>query len=111
MALETTRSGVLRALHALGPRLLNELLCLRTAMERSEYTAFRSLWDKLVQDNDCCYRIKDLAVSGENLLSIGVLPGPQIGITLNRLLEAVMDGVCPNQKEDLLEYALKKPVQ
>lgn len=111
MALETTRSGVLRALHTLGPRLLNELLCLRTAMERSEYTAFRSFWDKLVQDNDCCYRIKDLAVSGEDLLSIGVLPGPQIGITLNRLLEAVMDGVCPNQKEDLLEYALKKPVQ
>lgn len=49
-----------------------------------------------------CFQLKDLAVNGRDLMTLGVPKGKQIGTYLNRLLEAVMDGSLPNEKETLL---------
>ena len=54
---------------------------------------------------DACLQVKDLAVSGKDLMAIGFPAGPQLGQCLNRLLEQVLDETLPNDKSALLEYA------
>ena len=49
--------------------------------------------------------LKTLAVKGADLMAIGLCPGPDMGKTLNRLLEAVLNEEAPNEKEALLKLA------
>ncbi|MDR2783927.1 MAG: CCA tRNA nucleotidyltransferase [Treponema sp.] len=51
--------------------------------------------------------LKDLAISGNDLIALGVKPGPRLGVILNELLEAVLDDPELNTKENLLEIAGK----
>ena len=51
--------------------------------------------------------LKDLALTGHDLIAIGVKPGPHIGIILNELLESVLDDPELNTREKLLEIAEK----
>lgn len=51
-----------------------------------------------------CVCIKELAVDGKDLLSIGVKQGKQIGEILNDLLEIVLEEPEKNTKETLLEH-------
>jgi putative nucleotidyltransferase with HDIG domain len=51
--------------------------------------------------------LKDLAISGKDLLANGIPPGKHMGIILNELLEAVLDDPALNSKEKLLEIAGK----
>ena len=106
-----TRSHVLRALNQLGPELLRDILCIRTYTDHCNYEAFQAMWDRLIMENDLCYRTKHLAITGSDLMAEGVPSGPEIGATLSFLLDAVINGTCPNRKEKLLELATKKPVQ
>lgn len=55
--------------------------------------------------SQACFSLKDLQVNGHDLIQIGIYPGKLLGDTLETLLEAVIDGRCPNRKEDLLEMA------
>lgn len=54
-----------------------------------------------------CVSLKDLAVKGGDLLAVGVERGPQIGETLNKLLELVLEEPEKNQKELLLAEVTK----
>ena len=49
--------------------------------------------------------LKTLAVSGRDLLGCGFAPGPELGRTLNELLERVLSGELPNEREALLAAA------
>ncbi len=53
-----------------------------------------------------CFTLKDLAVNGNDLMVLG-LRGPALGAALQQLLEAVMDGLVPNEKESLKNYVTK----
>jgi len=46
--------------------------------------------------------LKDLAVKGDDLIAAGVRPGPDVGETLGRLLEEVLDDPSRNTREYLL---------
>jgi tRNA nucleotidyltransferase (CCA-adding enzyme) len=46
--------------------------------------------------------LKDLAVKGDDLIAAGVRPGPDVGETLSRLLEEVLDDPARNTREYLL---------
>lgn len=50
-----------------------------------------------------CFSLKDLAVKGQDVIAAGVPPGPEVGRTLNRLLEQVLSGKLCNSRETLLE--------
>ncbi len=56
---------------------------------------------------DACLSLKTLAVKGEDLKRIGVPPGKEMGALLNRLLDQVVEGVLPNEKEALLQFAIE----
>jgi hypothetical protein len=47
----------------------------------------------------------DLAVTGRDLMAVGVAPGPGLGIILHRLLEAVVEDPAENDRERLLARA------
>lgn len=47
--------------------------------------------------------LKDLAISGNDLIAEGMPPGRQIGETLSALLERVLDDPSLNTKENLLK--------
>jgi putative nucleotidyltransferase with HDIG domain len=51
------------------------------------------------------FSLKDLAINGKDLMSIGVPPGRQIGVILNELLETVLDDPGENSRERLLLIA------
>ena len=55
-----------------------------------------------------CLHIRDLAVNGNDLASLGVPPGPAVGETLSRLLDLVLDGALQNDREALLRAARKE---
>jgi tRNA nucleotidyltransferase (CCA-adding enzyme) len=62
---------------------------------------------QLVVQKKLPYRLKDLAITGTDLKTIGIAPGPQVGRILNTLLDHVMDGELPNEKEALLKAVQK----
>ena len=57
---------------------------------------------------EAVFSLKDLAVNGNDLIALGLPRGPEIGRTLKRLLEAVLNGELPNERERLLETARKE---
>jgi tRNA nucleotidyltransferase (CCA-adding enzyme) len=52
-----------------------------------------------------CYRLRDLAVNGDDLKAIGFEEGSELGYTLAALLDAVMEGQLPNDRDQLLTAA------
>jgi putative nucleotidyltransferase with HDIG domain len=49
--------------------------------------------------------LKDLRVSGTDLIAIGIKPGKRLGLILNELLESVLDDPALNTPETLLKIA------
>jgi tRNA nucleotidyltransferase/poly(A) polymerase len=65
----------------------------------------RSLLPKVVESvraSQDPLTVKDLAVSGDDLLAAGVRPGPEVGATLQRLLAEVLDDPTRNTRDYLL---------
>lgn len=56
-----------------------------------------------VTKKDRCYSLKQLALSGEDVVLSGI-SGKEVGDVLDGLLTAVIDGRCENNKEALMEY-------
>jgi tRNA nucleotidyltransferase (CCA-adding enzyme) len=52
-----------------------------------------------------CYRRVDLALNGFDLMEIGFVPGKTLGRALDALLDAVLEGSLPNEREALLNFA------
>lgn len=49
-----------------------------------------------------CFQVRDLAVSGRDLMQAGIPEGPEIGAALNQLLQMVQDETVENTREALL---------
>ena len=60
--------------------------------------------DRLIEE-DSCFKLRDLAVSGNDLIDLGIPAGREIGKILTGLLDAVMDEELENKKEILLAKA------
>ena len=110
-----TEKGVLRALRRFGPDFFFQLVQLKRADalahapgpsrdERVSRAAALEALGKALLARQACFSLKDLAVSGKDLLSVGFSPGPAVGQALNTLLDAVTDGAVPNEKAALLAY-------
>jgi tRNA nucleotidyltransferase (CCA-adding enzyme) len=51
------------------------------------------------------FGVRDLAVSGADVMNVcGLAPGPAVGMQLDVLLQVVMSGEVPNEREDLLAW-------
>ena len=80
-------------------------LCSARHPEQAEaFAALRAEAEQLTAENACC-RVSQLAVNGRDLMAAGVRPGPGLRQVLNALLEAVITGQTPNEKDALLAAA------
>ena len=81
------------------------VLCSARHPEQAEaFAALRAEAERLTAENACC-RVSQLAVNGRDLMAAGVRPGPGLRQVLNALLEAVITGQIPNEKDALLAAA------
>ena len=111
--LEEDKKLLKRRVRALGWDTMEELLQLQEADMRSKGTGEPQDFDQFrrirvlleeIRAENACLTPKDLAVNGQDMLALG-LKGPQIGKTLNALLDAVLEERLPNDREALLRYA------
>ena len=111
--LEEDKKLLKRRVRALGWDTMEELLQLQEADMRSKGTGEPQDFDQFrrirvlleeIRTENACLTLKDLAVNGQDMLALG-LKGPQIGKTLNALLDAVLEERLPNDREALLRYA------
>lgn len=64
----------------------------------------REIKDKIIEDGNC-FKLKDLAINGKDLLNIGLPEGKEIGDVLQLLLKDVINENIPNERTALLEKA------
>lgn len=116
MKLEDTRKFAARRLNQHGERTVRNLIAIQKAdlaaqsdyqrtekLERVE--GFEKQVNILIEEN-ACFSLSSLAVSGKDLIANGIPAGVEIGRILNRLLSLVVDGKMENDKELLLQKAI-----
>ena len=105
--------GVRRYLSSLGPETFFQLVEVwwaylpgrapeHTAARLAELDWVRAEAERIMAEGPCL-TLRDLAVSGRDVIAAGVAPGPAVGRLLDRLLERVLDGELPNRRDILLE--------
>ena len=103
---------VRRAMNRIGEDLFAEYLEVRMAdtLAQSAYQReeklqnlqdIRSCYEEIME-NKQCVSLKELAVTGSDLIADGMMPGKEIGHVLNLLLEQVLEKPELNDKETLL---------
>ena len=84
---------------------VQRLAALGAAMEperAADFTAQAELAAQLDADGVCC-RVSQLAVNGRDLMAAGIPAGPGLRRTLEALLDAVVRGQLPNERQRLLD--------
>ena len=63
----------------------------------------KKIYDDILLNEPCC-TLKDLQINGNDLISLGIPKGKEIGIILNDVLNKVIDDELYNEKEILVNY-------
>lgn len=110
-----TDKGIRKALRALGEEDLRRLILVKRADNLAQAPRFwdrqmeidkaEAILDRLLEE-DACFSLKQMAINGKDLTEMGV-SGPAVGRALNALLEQVVNGELPNEREVLLEAVRK----
>lgn len=105
--------NVRRAMNQIGEDIFPYYLEVRRAdvMAQSTYqreeklknlTEVEELYAEIIKKGQCV-SLKELAVTGRDLIQAGMKPGKEIGETLQKLLEVVIENPELNEKECLLD--------
>lgn len=108
------RRSVRRAVWKVGEDLFPMLLQVKAAdtmaqslFEREEKLEWiarvEELYQEILKDKECL-SLKDLAVTGRDLIQAGCAPGPELGRILNEMLQDVLEHPEHNTKEYLLQF-------
>lgn len=108
------RRSVRRAVWKVGEDLFPMLLQVKEAdtmaqslyerEEKLEWIArVGELYQEILKDKECL-SLKDLAVTGRDLIQAGCAPGPELGKILNEMLQDVLEHPEHNTKEYLLQF-------
>ena len=108
------RRSVRRAVWKVGEDLFPMLLQVKEAdtmaqslyerEEKLEWIArVGELYQEILKDKECL-SLKDLAVTGRDLIQAGCGPGPELGKILNEMLQDVLEHPEHNTKEYLLQF-------
>ena len=116
--MEATPKNVRRAMNRIGVELFPYYLAVRLADVKAQspyrrreklenIIAVRELYRKALLE-DQCVTLRQLAVSGRDLMNLGMKPGRELGAMLSELLEYVIDDPERNRKEILCDYVKEK---
>ena len=104
------KPAIRKVMSSLTEELFDDLLCFQEIFCREEYREqlrqVKQYSEEIRRAGDCI-RLKDMAVTGRELIAAGRKPGPELGVLLNSLFEEVL--ACPecNDREYLMELAKK----
>lgn len=70
----------------------------------TELEEAKRLYSDMISRNECV-SLKEINISGKDLIEAGFKPGKQMGVILNQLLDAVIEDPSLNDKEILLNLA------
>lgn len=110
--IECSKKSVKRWLNKIGETQFARLLDIRIAdikgqkcdydTERVEQANLvKTILNEILQETEC-FSLKDLAVNGNDLIQAGYKSGKELGVMLQRLLDAVMNDELKNDKDTLL---------
>ena len=116
--MEATPKNVRRAMNRIGVELFPYYLAVRMADAKAQspyrrrekienIVAVRKLYQEALLEEDCV-TLRQLAVSGRDLMDLGMNPGREIGSMLSEVLEYVIDDPKRNEKEILRGYVKEK---
>lgn len=115
---EPTSKAVRKAVNKIGPDLFEDYLLVQKAdaLAQSEYKQEEKLLRireveglfREIQREKQCVSLEELAVSGKDLIALGMKPGREMGILLHELLEMVLEEPAKNEKEFLKEQVKKR---
>lgn len=112
---EINKKTVRRWVSEIGPELFECLMKVQKAdisaqsnymQETKEFILKETnrLFQEIMEEKDCL-TIRDLAVNGQDLIQAGIPQGKELGETLSRMLEAVLEDPAKNKKEILMTMA------
>ncbi|RII34465.1 HD domain-containing protein [Clostridium chromiireducens] len=112
-----SKLSVKRMLNKIGEELLRDLIKVQRADILAQNPDYR--WERLENLAEVeeklnliiaqkeCFNLKDLKINGGDLISLGFVKGQEIGETLQKLLEIVIEYPELNNQQDLFEIAKK----
>ena len=111
--LPASKKSMLRLLNAIGEEALRQLCEVKRADNMAQDRVFRDrqkdideseqLLSQVMREKPC-FTLQQLAVDGRDMMALG-LQGRDIGAMLQTLLQAVLDGELPNERDALLRRA------
>ena len=116
--MEPTGANVRRATHEIGVELFPYYLAVRLADTKAQSSyerrgkleniiQIRELYRNALRNKECV-TLKDLAVTGTDLINLGIAPGKELGTLLNELLDMVIEDPAWNQKGKLCDYVKER---
>ena len=98
-------ADIRRVMSAMEDTLFDDLLTLRETLRPEEARKMQEIRKTAagIRERGECIRLRQLAVTGADLIACGLQPGPELGKTLNQLFEGVLEHPEWNQKETLLK--------
>ena len=112
--MEPSLKTIRKILNKIGPNLFEKLLTVQYAdtMAQSGFcrkekiqriTEVEACFKEILESNQCI-SLKDLEVTGQDLIALGLKPGPQIGQLLNQALDQVLEEPEKNERNYLLSF-------
>ena len=111
--LPVSKKSMLRLLNAIGEEALRQLCEVKRSDNMAQDRTFHDrqkdidaserLLSKVLREKPC-FTLQQLAVDGRDMMALG-LQGREIGAMLQTLLQAVLDGELPNERDVLLRRA------
>lgn len=109
-----THKNVRKALNMIGKDLFPYFIAIRRADTAAQSSYLRKektenidrieeLYYEII-DEDQCFSLDRLEISGKDIVDLGVRPGPEVGELLNAALNKVIDEPESNRKELLITY-------
>ena len=77
---------------------------LKSAYRLKELSEFEVLLDRAIEEQ-MCFSFSAMAVNGKDLIELGIDPGTRLGSIKKQLLNEIIDGVLPHEREALLARA------
>lgn len=118
--LSSTKKCLRKILNKMEMPLLLRLLELKKADIKAQNPKYISRlneikdFEKVIENfsvEDECFSLKHLKVNGNDLISMGIKPGKQMGEILNNLLSLVVEEQLVNERDELLKYIQKNYIK
>ncbi len=113
--IEPTEKSVKKQLNKLGAEQFERLLLVKEADAKTTVNAqiklkkieeLKKIYHSILEEN-ACFTLRDLEIAGNDLISMGIPEGKQVGATLSLLLEMVIENKLENKHEVLIHFVQK----